>query len=218
MLRHALRAFFSLWVAALILSSPATYAQAQQIQAGREYTRLSPPRPVTTGSRIEVIEFFYYGCPICYELEPALSGWSMKMRDAVTVRRVPALASAQWENFAKLYYTLEALDELTRLHWPVYDNVHADDIELNKESVMLDWVSRNGIDRQKFIDTYGSPIVAARVAAAREALRRYGVKGVPSVIVDGKYLTSSRIAGGTRKLMQVLDYLVERARGERKGS
>ena len=203
----------------LTLAAPGIQAQTPPTPVfGRDFVRLDPLQPVASGDQVEVIEFFYYGCPICYELEPALSGWILKMRDSVTVRRVPALATSRWENFAKLYYTLEALNELERLHWPVYDNVHATAIELTKESVMLDWVSGNGIDRQKFIDVYGSTAIQEKVAAARETIRKYGVRGVPSVVVDGKYLTSSRIAGSTKKLMQVLDYLVDRARSERKGS
>ena len=215
MLRHALRAFFSLWVAALILSSPATYAQAQQIQAGREYTRLSPPRPVTTGSRIEVIEFFYYGCPICYEFQPYFSRWMFQAPDDVVLRRVPALSSENWEPFAKLFYSLELVGELNRLHWPVYDNFHFDGMKLNDEKVMLDWIVRNGLDRQKFLAAYNSDEVRDRLNRSRELMKTYDVRGVPSIIVDGKFQTSARLAGGTRQLAQVLDQLVKLARKER---
>ncbi len=203
----------------LTLTAPGIQAQTPPAPVlGRDFVRLDPLQPVSSGDQVEVIEFFYYGCPVCYELEPALSSWTLKMRDSVNVRRIPALATSRWENFAKLYYTLDVLNELERLHWPVYDNVHVDDVKLNNESVMLDWVSSNGIDRQKFIDTYASAAIQEKVAAAKETIRKYGIKGVPSVVVDGKYLTSARIAGSTRKLIQVLDYLVERARSERKKS
>ncbi len=215
MLRTVLRTFFSLWVAALILSSPATYAQAQQIQAGREYTRLSPPRPVTTGSRIEVIEFFYYGCPICYEFQPYFSRWMFQAPDDVVLRRVPALSSENWEPFAKLFYSLELVGELNRLHWPVYDNFHFDGMKLNDEKVMLDWIVRNGLDRQKFLAAYNSDEVKDRLNRSRELMKTYDVRGVPSIIVDGKFQTSARLAGGTRQLAQVLDQLVKLARKER---
>src|SRR3954471_9187775 len=120
------------------------HAQNKPIQAGREYIRLNPPRPVATGARIEVIEFFYYGCPICYEFQPQLSRWMYQAPPYVALRLVPALSSEGWESFAKLFYTLSILGELNRLHWPVYDNFHFDGVKLTDEKVMLDWVARNG--------------------------------------------------------------------------
>src|SRR5471032_860277 len=103
------KAFASLAAAGLLLWAAGGQAQAQPLpQANREYVRLEPPQPVADGSKIEVIEFFYYGCPICYELEPMLARWSVEAPGDIVVRRVPALASASWENLARLYYTLEA--------------------------------------------------------------------------------------------------------------
>jgi thiol:disulfide interchange protein DsbA len=186
-----------------------------QAQLGRDFIRLDPPRPAAAGSRIEVIEFFYYGCPVCYETQPILTQWLVSAPEYVALRRVPALASATWEPFAKLFYTLETLDQVGRLHWPVYDNFHFDDVKLNEENTMADWVARNGIDRQKFLDTYGSAEVATKVAQARELLNAYDVRGVPAFVVDGKFLTSARLAGGTKPMMQVLDHLVKLAREER---
>ena len=200
--------------AALALALFASLVPAQTALTNK-VVHLDPPQPVATGSRIEVIEFFYYGCPICYELQPHLSRWMVQAPEYVALIRVPALSSENWEPFAKLYYTLEALGEVTRLHWPVFDNFHFDDVRLNEENVMLDWVGRNGIDRQKFAATYGSAEVKTRVALARDMVKNYGVRGVPSIVVDGKYLSSPRLAGGTKELVQVLDELVRRARSER---
>ena len=211
----SMRARLSLLVAALAFVSMTVFAQGQQIQAGREYTRLNPPRPVTTGSSIEIIEFFYYGCPICYEVQPHLSRWLFQAPDNIVLRRVPALSSENWEPFAKLFYTLELIGELNRLHWPVYDNFHFDGVKLNDEKVMLDWVVRNGLDRQKFVAAYNSDEIKNRMTQSRELMKTYDVRGVPSVVVDGKYLTSARLAGGTRQLVQVLDQLVKLARKER---
>ena len=188
---------------------------AGQIQPGREFQRLEPPRPTAGGGRIEVIEFFYYGCPVCYETQPFLSRWLSAAPDSVTFRRVPALSSDAWEPLAKLYYALEALGQIERLHWPVYDSFHFEDVKLNDEKLMLDWAARNGVQRDKFAQTYGSPEVAAKVARARELLKAYGVRAVPTFIVDGKFLTSARLAGGTEQVVQVLDQLVRLAREER---
>jgi len=188
---------------------------AGQIEAGREFQRLDPPHAVAADGRVEVIEFFYYGCPVCYETEPHFSRWIGGAPDYVTVRRVPALSSEAWEPLAKLYYTLEALGQVERLHWPVYDNIHFEDVKLADEKIMSDWVARNGIEREKFAQTYGSDAVKAKVAQARELLKSYDVRAVPTFIVDGKFLTSARLAGGTQQVVQLLDRLVRVAREER---
>ncbi len=202
--------------AALLLAFAASGAQAQSVaQLGRDYIRLDPPQAVTSGERIEVVEFFYYGCPVCYELEPTLSRWIFNAPGSVALRRVPVLSSDNWDNFAKLFYTLEAMGQLTRLHWPVYDNFHFNGVKLNDEVVMAGWVSHNGLDKQKFTDTYRSPEIQAKLAGARTMTQSYGIRGVPSIVVDGKFLTSANMAGGTRELMLVVDQLVELARKER---
>lgn len=205
-------------MAVLLLALAATggQAQAQSVpQLGRDYIRLDPPRPVASSDKIEVIEFFYYGCAVCYELEPMLTRWFFMSPDSIALRRVPALSSDNWDNFAKLFYTLEAVGQLARLHWPVYDNFHFDGIKLNEEAVMANWVSKNGVDKEKFISTYRSAEIKAKLVAARQMIKNYDIKGVPSIVVDGKYVTSARMTGGTRELVQVVGQLVELARKER---
>lgn len=202
--------------AAFLLALATTGAQAQSMpQSGQDYVRLDPPQAVTSGEKIEVIEFFYYGCAVCYELEPKLSRWSFNAPGSVTLRRVPALSSDNWDNFAKLFYTLEAMGQVSRLHWPVYDNFHFNGVKLNEEQVMATWVSHNGLDKQKFIDTYRSPDIQAKLDRAREMTKNYEIRGVPSIVVDGKFVTSARMTGGTSELMQMVDQLVDLARKER---
>jgi protein dithiol oxidoreductase (disulfide-forming) len=202
------------WLLASALALLAFDAPAQ-IQAGREYQRLDPPRATAAGGRIEVIEFFYYGCPVCYETQPHLTRWLATASEFVAIRRVPALSSEAWEPLAKLYYALESLGQVERLHWPVYDSIHFEDVRLAGESVMADWAARNGVVRERFAQAYASPEVAAKVAQARELLKAYDVRAVPTFIVDGKFLTSARLAGGTQQVVQVLDQLVGLAREER---
>ena len=198
--------------ACLVLATFCAGAQAQPVPA---WVRLQTPQPVATGERIEVIEFFYYGCPVCYETEPIITRWLANAGGDVVLRRVPALASESWESFARLYYSLEAVGEIARLHWPVYDNFHFDGVSLSEEDVMVDWVSRNGVDRQRFLDAYRSPAMDAKIAAAREMVRAYEVKGVPTFVVDGKFMTSARMAGGPAQVMPQVDRLIGLARKER---
>ena len=190
-------------------------AASAQIQPGREFQRIEPQRPVAADGRIEVIEFFYYGCPVCYETQPFLSRWLGTAPEYVALRRVPALSTEAWEPFAKLFYALQTLGQLGRLHGPVYDEFHFENLRLDDERIMADWAARNGIERQKFVEVYRSPEVAAGVAQARELLRAYGVRAVPTFIVDGKFLTSARLAGGTERVIRVVDHLVKLAREER---
>lgn len=209
------RRYVTTWLGALALMFAAAGACAQA-SVRSEVVRLDPPQPVATGERIEVIEFFYYGCPICYELEPQMMRWLATQAPAyVAVRRIPALSTDGWESLAKLYFTLEAVGAVSRLHWPVYDNYHFEGKRLDDEKLMLDWVAKNGVDRTQFAETYASPEIQAKVARARDYMKTYDVRGVPTIVVDGKYLSSARLAGGTKQLMQIVDELVREARRER---
>jgi thiol:disulfide interchange protein DsbA len=233
--RAARLLFTALGLVLGLAMGPAAPARAQTIQSGREYIVLDPPHPVATGSRIEVIEFFYYGCPICYEFQPQLMRWLNTAPEYVAFRVVPVVsmgvskpagstgtepASAtsgpdSYDTFAKLYYALDSLGDAGRLHWPVYDNYHFDGVKLNEEPVMFDWVARNGVDRDRFIAAYNSDAVKQKLAESESLMKAYDVKGVPTVIVDGKYFTSGRLAGSTKRLAEVVDQLVKRARAER---
>jgi len=196
-------------------------ASGQASLKGSDYQRLSPPRPVATGDRIEIIEFFYYGCPICYEFQPHLSRWLVQGPDYISIRRVPTLPSEGsegldgWVRFARLYYTLEVLGQIGRLHWPIYDNFHFDGVQLNDEKVMVEWVSKNGIDRDKFLAIYRSPEIQAKLDEVRKLMVTYDIRSVPTMVIDGKYLSTARMAGGTRQLIQAVDGLVRQARKER---
>lgn len=202
----------------LLLSAAAfgAFAQSSRVPLqGREFTVLDPPRPVATGERIEVLEFFYYGCPICYEAQPHISRWLLKTGPAVTLRRVPAVSSEGWEPFARTYYALEATGHLARLHWPMYDNHHFDGKRLNEEKNLLDWLAQNGVDAAKFREALSSADTKAKVAGAQKMLETYNVRGVPTFVVDGKYVTSARMANGVKEVMEVVEYLVTRANAER---
>jgi len=190
-------------------------AQAQPV-SGREYRELSPHQPVSTGGRVEVIEFFYYGCPVCYEAQPHIARWLARSGPGVTLLRVPAVFTESSESFARTFYTLGAMNEIARLHWPLYDNHHFDGKQLNEEKNITAWVAANGVDRGRFTELWKSDAVTAQIESAKTALESYGVKGVPSFVVDGKYLTSAKMAGSVRDMVRVVDYLVERAATERK--
>ena len=138
------------------------------------------------------------------------------MANDVTLRRVPAISSDGWEPFARSFYALETMGDLARLHWPIYDNFHFDGKDLKDQATMVEWVGRNGLDMQKFKQLWESEATTEKVHAAHKMLDLYNIRGVPSFVIDGKYVTSARMAGSTKQMMDVVDVLVSRARAERK--
>jgi thiol:disulfide interchange protein DsbA len=206
-----------LWIAtAMLFAAACVTANAQSLPAaGRDYLVLDPPRTSTPGTAIEVIEFFYYGCPVCYEAQPYISRWLEQSGDGVTLRRVPAATFPGAENFALTYYALEATGNLAQLHGAVYENHHFDDLRLNEETNLLAWLARNGVDAERFREVRNSAETRARLAESRKIFEDYNIRGVPSIAVDGRYVTSARLAGGVKQMMEVAAYLVNRAREER---
>jgi thiol:disulfide interchange protein DsbA len=197
------------------LAAACLAARAEPV-APKDFQELAPPRPVSTGERIEVLEFFYYGCPVCYEAQPYIARWLAKAGPGVAILRVPAAFTESSESFARTFYTLGAMNQVARLHWPLYDNHHFDGKELNEEKNVVAWVAGNGVDRARFTELWHSEQIKAQAEAAKKALDTYGVKGVPTFVVDGKYLTSARLAGSVPHMMEAMEYLVERAANERK--
>jgi thiol:disulfide interchange protein DsbA len=204
--------------ATLLFAAACAMANAQPLAvAGRDYVVLDSPRAAATGEAIEVIEFFYYGCPVCYDAQPHIARWLAREGASVAFTRVPQASSPQSENFALTYYALEASGHLERLHGPVYENHHFGDPRLDEEAKLLDWLGRNGADAEAFRRLRDSEEVRARVAAGRRSFEAYNVRGVPAFAVDGRFVTSARLAGGVKEMMDVVTHLVERARRERRG-
>lgn len=198
----------------LALACAAAPASAQEVRRARvnhEY-RLIEPQPVETAGKIEVIDFFWYGCPYCNELQPALEAWIQHKPPDVVLRRIPVVLKDTWAPHARIYYTLEALGEVERLHQQVYHGYHVDKLYMSKPGVMADWAVKNGIDRQKWLDAYSSPEVDGKVLRAEELTRLYNVQGTPSLVVDGRYLTSSNMVETVPGVIPVLNDLIRLAR------
>jgi thiol:disulfide interchange protein DsbA len=201
-------------VAMIACFSPIAPAQDVRARQNIEY-RLIAPQPVETGDRIEVIEFFWYGCPYCNELQPALEDWLKRKPPDVALRRIPVILKDNWAPHARIYYTLEALGETERLHQRVYHSYHVEELHMSRPDIMEQWAEKHGIERRKWLDAYYSPEVDARVARALQLTRRYDVQGTPSVVVDGRYLTSSSMTPSVRGVVPVLEDLVRLVRRDR---
>ncbi|HMM47732.1 MAG TPA: thiol:disulfide interchange protein DsbA/DsbL [Thiobacillaceae bacterium] len=210
MLARALVFLAATFLSLSVLAAP------DEIFEGHEYTRVKSPQPLATGNKVEVLEFFWYRCPHCFQLEPALNNWTKTLPRDAQIRRVPAVFRDDWMPGAKLYYTLEQMNLLGKLHNKVFDAYHLENVNLNDPGVLGGWIAKQGVDRKKFEDVYRSFSVQSKAMQGGRLATAYAISGVPAFIVDGKYVTSVSMAGSPQRLFEVLDQLIAKARAERK--
>jgi thiol:disulfide interchange protein DsbA len=191
-------------------------AQRRAPDAGIDYRVLDVAQPVEVAGKIEVMEFFWYGCPHCYAFEPQLSAWTKTLPGDVSFRRLPAQFNPTWAQHARLFYAIEAMGEVERLHRRCFDAIHVDRQQLTQEAEMTEWAARNGIDRDKFAEALRSRPVADKMAVALAVLRAYRIDGVPAMAVNGRFLTAPSIVGSHERCLQVVDALVDMERRARR--
>lgn len=206
--------FRSLFAAFAVLGFMLSQTAVAAPQAGVEYRLISPPQPVA-GKGVEVLEFFNYACPHCYDFEPLLKAWLKDKPKDVTFRYVPAVFNERMLPLAKTYYTLEEMGLVDKLHEKVYHAIQREQIALPDRSVLMKWVAQQaGVDAKKFAAIYDSFSVDNKAQRAAQLTRNYRVPGTPYVVVNGKYLTGPSMilkADGnvdSGRLLQVLDELV----------
>lgn len=194
---------------AVLLFSTQVFAEAQ---LGRDYKELSPAQPVRAGEKIEVLEFFFYGCSHCFHLHPNLSAWEKKMPKDVELQLVPTIFRDTWEPMARTFYALETMGMQRRLHDDLFDAWNVKNIDLSDEAKILDFVAQRGVDRAKFSAAYNSFTMSSKVTRSNQMVRDYGIRGTPTVIVDGKYIVTGLSPEDT---ISVLNDLIVKARKER---
>jgi len=168
---------------ALLASGAASAADAQ---LGKDYTLLNPPQPTST-KKIEVLEFFFYGCPHCYHLHPLLSAWKKTMPRDVELTYVPTVFRESWEPMAYTFYALESMGKMEQLHDALYRAWNEDNMVLVDEDKIADFVAKHGVDRAEFVAAYNSFAMKSMVTRAEQMIRSYGIDGTPTLVVDGKY-------------------------------
>lgn len=189
-------------------------APQQRFSEGKEYERFRPAKmTVGDGEKIEVVEVFWYGCGHCYTLEPVLNRWSRNLPDGVELIKLP-VAWPQAEKHVQVFYTIEALggngtiENTMAAHQAVFDAIHIDRKRVMREGEVLDLLSRFGVDKDAFENAWNSFEVNTRVRQAKTLTRTYNIQSVPTMLVDGKYVTSETQAGGKPELLAVLDELI----------
>ena len=193
-----------------LLGTPAR-AQGGPVE-GKDYVSLSTPAPVLAGGKVDVVEFFWYGCPHCNVLEPALEAWVQKLPPEVAFRRVPVSFTALHETHAKIYYALEALGQVGAMHRKVFAAIHQQRMRLDKEDDIIAFMTKNGVDGAKFAEAYRSFGVATKATQGRALSQAYKIDGVPTIGVAGRWFTAPSLAGSNERALATADFLIQRAR------
>jgi thiol:disulfide interchange protein DsbA len=205
----SLRRILAFAVATLGLVAGGAHAQ---LRAGQEYTLLNPPQPTEGGGKVEVIEFFSYACGHCYKLDPFLQSWAKKLPADVTFKRVPGVGSSAWTQLGLLYYSLEAMGKLDALHEKAFDAMHKEGVNLAAPKVREQWLAKNGVDPTQYAAVEKSFSVQSKLSRAMQLMGAYKVDGVPMVVVNGKYVTSTSHVGTPDKVVPAIEQLVAMAR------
>jgi protein dithiol oxidoreductase (disulfide-forming) len=181
---------------------------------GIDYQELNPPQPTDSAGKVEVIEFFWYRCPHCYALEPDLEAWLKKLPRDVQFKRVPGILNDDWAIDGKVFYTLEAMGELQRLHRPLFDAIHQEGgARLHGfpyAKWVSDWLAKHGVDMAKYDATYNSFTVESKIRRAAQMARDFRLDGVPTLAVQGRYVIPA--SGSRGAMLATTDFLIGEAR------
>ena len=198
--------------AAVLSITHRAWSQGATPAEGAQFTRVEPSVPPQTAGKIEVLEFFSYACPHCNAFEPVLETWAKKLPPDVAFQRVPVPFLMNAENFQRTYYALQTMGQVEAIQRKMFAAVHVERVRLDKPAEIAALMAKNGIDAAKFLDVFNSFSVANSVSKAKRLSAAYRIDGVPTLAVQGRYLTSPSQAGGPEAALAVVDYLLRRAR------
>lgn len=180
---------------------------------GTHYVRLSQPQPTQAPSgKIEVIEFFWYGCPHCFAFDPTLESWLKRLPGDVAFRRVHVAFAAPYRAHQRLFYALESLGREPEVHGKIFNAIHLQRVPLDKPETIADFLAANGFERDKFLEVYNSFGVQAKCQQASHLAEGYKIDGVPALGVNGRYFTSGSLAGSNDRSLAIVDYLLAHIR------
>ncbi len=198
------------------LQMPAAWAQFQKPVAGTDYAVLETIAPVEApAGKIEVVEFFWYNCMHCNAFEPILSEWAKKLPKDVAFRRVPVAFNASFAPQQRLYYALEAMGLLEKVHPKVFAAIHVDKLNLSKGEAITEWIGKNGVDTAKFLVQYNSFGVVTKAQKASQLQNAFKVEGVPALGVAGRFYTDGTMARSMERALLVVQSLLDDIRKQR---
>ena len=197
------------WFLLVVMSLWSAMAQALVPVEGKDYTLVPAPTTVPAGA-VEVREFFWYGCPHCYQLEPSITAWLKTRPAGVNFVRTPAALNPVWENNARGFYVVEQLGLLDVTHGPLFEAIHQRKERLFDQASLAAFYAKHGVKAENFNGLFQSFAVSAKVAQSRNLAIRYQLSGVPAIVVNGKYL----VTGDTSRVIEVVQALVAREQGK----
>ena len=186
-------------------------------QAGEQFDAVTQVMPTDNPKKIEVMEIFWYGCSHCYHMEKPLSAWLKTMPADVTFKRMPGIPNASWAPMAQTYFAMESLGVADKLHEKLFQAIHKEkSLNPTDKKAAIDWLTNNsGLDRAKVEETFNSFTVNTNMKRAAQVFRSSGATGVPSLVVDGRFITSGTMAGGNAQALQVVDYITKNVRASK---
>ena len=196
---------------ALGLAASLPAAAQWRFAEGTHFVKLPAPLPVPAG-KIDVVEFFWYGCPHCNAFEPTLDAWSKRLPPDVALRRVHVAFTPLHETHSRIFYSLQQLGQLEAQHRRVFAAIHQQRLALANEAEIADFMQKSGVDRAAFVQAFRSPAVSEGVAQGKRLSDAYQIDGVPALGVAGRWYTSGSLAGGNDRMVQVADQLIAAAR------
>jgi thiol:disulfide interchange protein DsbA len=189
---------------------------ADQFVAGKDY-KVVEQQPTSTGKKIEVLEFFWYGCPHCFHFEPFISKWVERQPANVEFIRVPTVFRPDWKVHARTYYALQDLGLSEKMHSKIFNEIHKKMHRLDTLDAMTDFLATQGVDKKVFTETYNSFSVDAKMRKAVALQNAYNIDGVPAIVINGKYKTDGAMAKSYDRLLKIMDYLVAKEGGAKAG-
>ena len=194
-----------------------TLAMAEAPKIGAQFDAVAQPIATDNATKIEVMEIFWYGCIHCYQMDAPLTAWVKKLPSDVYFKRLPGLPNQSWAPMAKAFYAMETLGVAEKLHTPLFDAVNkSKTLNPTDEKAAIAWVTQqSGMDKLKVEQAFKSFTINTNLNRAAQIFRASGATGVPSLVIDGKYITSSTMAGGNEQALKVADYIIGNVRADK---
>ena len=189
---------------------PLTSVHAAGIDPTGKYDLVKPPQPTDTPDKVEVLEVFWYGCPHCFTFLPTMEQYEKSKPDYVAVRHMPAIFRDSWVAHARAFYTAELLGVEEQIHRPLFEAIHLRKQRLDTSEELMTFFAKYGVSNDDFNKTFNSFAVETLLRKSQVMQQRYGVRGTPTVIVNGKYRVSGSLAGSPENMIKVVEALVER--------
>jgi thiol:disulfide interchange protein DsbA len=193
---------------ALLMLVPVAASAQTAFVAGTDYQVISPAVKTTQPDKVVVTEIFWYGCPHCFRFEPYAERWAAGLPDGVVFEQVPSSLNPRWTELARAYYAFKMMGALEQTHKALFEAIHLKRERLDSLDSLAEFATSLGLDEKVFRENYFSFPVETQIRKNIQKEKRYGHRGVPAVIVNGKYLVSASLAGSNERMIQIMNFLV----------